>query len=123
MIGITGAPGAGKSTLVDHLAREYRRQSQTVGIVGDDLPCSEYAAIMSRVLGKKVVYNHMPREQYAQLGFPGADDLAAMFEFNRLYIPNRQADLEESRSLYAGMQRFESWVRANKARLTQLLEG
>jgi len=98
-------------------------KNKTVGIVGDDLPCAEYAAIMSRVLGKKVVYNHMPREQYAQLGFPGADDLAAMFEFNRLYIPNRQADLEESRSLYAGMQRFESWVRANKARLTQLLEG
>jgi ATPase subunit of ABC transporter with duplicated ATPase domains len=29
ILGLTGAPGAGKSTLVDQLAREYRKQSKT----------------------------------------------------------------------------------------------
>ena len=33
VIGLTGAPGAGKSTLVDQLAREYRKQGRTVGII------------------------------------------------------------------------------------------
>ena len=34
--GITGAPGAGKSTLVDALAREIRRQERTAGIIAVD---------------------------------------------------------------------------------------
>ena len=33
ILGLTGAPGAGKSTLVDHLARLYRKQNRTVGII------------------------------------------------------------------------------------------
>src|SRR5713226_5082688 len=35
-VGITGAPGAGKSSLVDHLATELRREGKTVGIIGVD---------------------------------------------------------------------------------------
>ena len=33
VIGITGAPGAGKSTLTDKLVKYYRSQGKTVGIV------------------------------------------------------------------------------------------
>ena len=36
VIGITGPPGAGKSTLVDGMARELRRQGHTVGILAVD---------------------------------------------------------------------------------------
>jgi 5'-methylthioadenosine phosphorylase len=36
VVGITGAPGAGKSTLVDAMARELRRQGRTVGIIAID---------------------------------------------------------------------------------------
>lgn len=97
-------------------------KDRTVGIVGDDLPGTQYAAILSKALGKKVVYSHMPREQFAALGFPGADDLANMFEYNRLHIPNRQADVHESLRLYPAMQRFEPWVKANKARLLEVLK-
>lgn len=95
-------------------ARPEQYRDRTVGIVGDDLPPAKYAEIMTRVLAKKVVYTHIPKDVFAGFGFPGADDLANMFEFNRLYIPNRTADLAESRSLYPAMQPFETWMKAHK---------
>jgi len=51
MIGITGAPGAGKSTLVDQLARHYRKQEKTVGIVAVD-PTSPYTG--GAILGDRI---------------------------------------------------------------------
>src|SRR6185437_8828177 len=51
IIGITGAPGAGKSTLVDQLAREYRRQQDTVGIIAVD-PTSPYTG--GAILGDRI---------------------------------------------------------------------
>jgi LAO/AO transport system kinase len=37
VIGVTGYPGTGKSTLIDQLATAYRRQGKTVGIVAVDM--------------------------------------------------------------------------------------
>jgi len=51
VIGLTGAPGAGKSTLVDHLAREFRNQQKTVGIVAVD-PTSPYTG--GAILGDRI---------------------------------------------------------------------
>ncbi|MBI4233587.1 MAG: methylmalonyl Co-A mutase-associated GTPase MeaB, partial [Chloroflexi bacterium] len=42
VIGITGPPGAGKSTLVDHLTRLYRREALAVGILAVD-PTSPFS--------------------------------------------------------------------------------
>src|SRR5207302_5907869 len=36
IVGVTGAPGAGKSTLVTHLVRELRRRDRKVGVVAVD---------------------------------------------------------------------------------------
>jgi len=51
VIGLTGAPGAGKSTLVDQLAREYRKQQRTVGIIAVD-PTSPYTG--GAILGDRI---------------------------------------------------------------------
>ena len=51
VIGLTGAPGAGKSTLVDHLARIYRKDGRTVGIVAVD-PTSPYSG--GAILGDRI---------------------------------------------------------------------
>jgi|HubBroStandDraft_1064217.scaffolds.fasta_scaffold00081_45 LAO/AO transport system kinase len=55
VIGITGAPGAGKSTLVDQLAKHYRskkdKENQTVGIIAVD-PTSPYTG--GAILGDRI---------------------------------------------------------------------
>jgi LAO/AO transport system kinase len=51
LIGLTGAPGAGKSTLVDQVAREYRRQGKTIGIVAVD-PTSPFSG--GAILGDRI---------------------------------------------------------------------
>ena len=50
-IGITGPPGAGKSTLVARIAREYRERGETVGIVAVD-PTSPFSG--GALLGDRV---------------------------------------------------------------------
>jgi LAO/AO transport system kinase len=51
LVGLTGAPGAGKSTLVDQIAREYRKQGKTIGIVAVD-PTSPFSG--GAILGDRI---------------------------------------------------------------------
>src|SRR5919199_384840 len=51
VVGITGAPGAGKSTLVDRLAALYRRRGERVGIVAVD-PSSPFSG--GAILGDRI---------------------------------------------------------------------
>lgn len=51
VIGITGAPGAGKSSLVDKLALHYRKQGERVGIVAVD-PSSPFSG--GAILGDRI---------------------------------------------------------------------
>jgi len=51
IVGLTGAPGAGKSTLVDQLAKLYRRANKTVGIIAVD-PTSPYTG--GAILGDRI---------------------------------------------------------------------
>ncbi|MDS0298144.1 methylmalonyl Co-A mutase-associated GTPase MeaB [Halogeometricum sp. S1BR25-6] len=51
VIGITGSPGAGKSTLVDKLAKAYREEGLTVGVIAVD-PSSPYTG--GAVLGDRI---------------------------------------------------------------------
>ena len=51
LVGVTGPPGAGKSTLVDRLIAELRKASQTVGVVAVD-PTSPFTG--GAILGDRV---------------------------------------------------------------------
>ena len=51
IIGITGAPGAGKSTLTDALITEFRKQHKTVGILAVD-PTSPFTG--GAILGDRI---------------------------------------------------------------------
>lgn len=51
IVGLTGAPGSGKSTLVDQLAREYRKSGSTIGIIAVD-PTSPYTG--GAILGDRI---------------------------------------------------------------------
>jgi LAO/AO transport system kinase len=51
VIGFTGAPGAGKSTLVDQFAKHYRKQDKTIGIIAVD-PSSPYTG--GAILGDRI---------------------------------------------------------------------
>lgn len=92
-------------------------------VAGDDLPPQRYAEIMGSELGVRVVYNHVPREVFAALGFPGADDLANMFDFYRRFVPSRRAEVAACRALYPKIQDFAAWMAANKRRFEPVLAG
>src|SRR6266516_3672301 len=51
IVGVTGAPGAGKSTLVTHLVRELRRRDQKIGVVAVD-PTSPFTG--GAILGDRI---------------------------------------------------------------------
>ncbi len=51
IVGITGAPGTGKSTLVDRLATHYRKHEKQVGIIAVD-PTSPYTG--GAILGDRI---------------------------------------------------------------------
>ena len=51
ILGLTGPPGAGKSTLVDQLAHHYRKEKRTVGIIAVD-PTSPYTG--GAILGDRI---------------------------------------------------------------------
>ncbi len=86
---------------------------QVVPLAGDELPPQAYADAIGRATGTDVKYTYVPRETFAALGFPGAEDLADMFEFYRLHIPSRSGDIETYRALSPELQSFDTWITRN----------
>lgn len=81
------------------------------------MTCKEIAYTFSKVLGVPVVYNDVPTEVYASFGFPGADDLANMFryekEFQEEFLSNREMSSDFMEKM-GGRESFEDWLTANK---------
>ncbi len=77
------------------------------------------AAALSRALGEEVRYHAVSPETYRSFGFPGADDLANMFQFKRDFEADfcgaRNPDV--ARSLNPALQSFDTWLERNRSRI------
>lgn len=92
---------------------------KTVGIAGEHLTGEQMAATLGRALGKPVAYSYVPPETYRTFGFPGADDLANMFQYKRDFETEFCAprDLAFTRKLNPELQTFAQWATSNKDRI------
>jgi uncharacterized protein YbjT (DUF2867 family) len=101
----------GKSALgIFKRGREFI--NKTVGIAGQHLSGAEMARALTRALGQEIKYNNVPPEVFRSFGFPGADDLGNMFQFNRDFNQHfvGARDLAFTRSLNPELQTFEEWL-------------
>ena len=92
---------------------------KAIGIAGEHLTGEEMAAGLARVLEQPVVYKYVPPEVYRTFGFPGADDLGNMFQYNRDFEKEYcgARDIAFSRTLNPELQTFAQWLTRNKARI------
>ena len=92
---------------------------KTVGIAGEHLTGTEMAAALSRALGEEVRYNDVPPDVYRGFGFPGADDLGNMFQYNRDFAAEfcGDRDVELTRALDPELQSFDEWLARNTGRI------
>jgi uncharacterized protein YbjT (DUF2867 family) len=92
---------------------------KTVGIAGEHLTGAEMAAGLTKALGQPVRYNEVPPEVYRSFGFPGAEDLGNMFQFNRDFAAEFGAprSVDASRDLNPELQTFAAWLERNKTRI------
>jgi uncharacterized protein YbjT (DUF2867 family) len=92
---------------------------RTVGISGEHLTGRDMAAGLTRALGRDVTYQAMSFDAYRGLGFPGADDLGNMFQFNHDFADEfcEARSVEFSRSINPGLQNFAAWLKSNASRI------
>jgi len=90
-----------------------------VGIAGEHLTGAEMAEAFTRALGQTVRYTAVDPAVYRGLGFPGAEDLGNMFQFNRDFADDFCAarSLAFSRRMNPGLKTFSAWLAENKGRI------
>jgi len=101
-------------SLVDPQSVRTHRQSRPLRSYGQ-----QFADTLTRALGQPVSYSYVPPEVYRTFGFPGADEMGNMFQFNRDFAREFCAarDLAVTRSLNPELQTFAQWATANKDRI------
>ena len=95
--------------------KEY--QNKTVGIAGEHLTGKQMAEAFSKHLGTEVNYNEVPASVYRSFGFPGAEDLGNMFQFNADFDMEfcGARDVNNTKKLNPELINFDSWLNKNKA--------
>jgi hypothetical protein len=100
-------------------ARGAEMVGKSIGIAGEHLSGAQMAEQLSLALAEPVRHIALTPREYAALGFPGAEDLANMFqfktEFERMYCDSRSVAC--TRELHPAVQTFAHWLAQNKDRL------
>ena len=96
-----------------------RYVGRTIGVAGEHLTGAQMAAALAEALGEDVQYYAITPEDYRALGFPGAQDLGNMFQFqlenNEMFCAGRS--VETSRALNPELMNFADWLAENKDRI------
>ena len=94
-------------------------KDKTVFIAGGHLSGQEMADSLGKALGKEVRYNAVSPDVYRSFGFPAADELGNMFQFNAEFSDQYCAarDLDATRKLNPGLQSFDTWLVANAGKI------
>ena len=92
---------------------------KTVGIAGGHLTGEQMAKSLSKALGQSVTYNAVTPAAYRAFGFPGAEDLGNMFQFNSEFEQDccDARNISETKSLNPELQTFDRWLGENKSRI------
>lgn len=92
---------------------------QRIGVAGEVLSGPEMAAKMGQALKRKVGFSDVPFDVYRGLGFPGAEDLGNMFQFQAILGDEflRSRDPARSRALNPQLLTFDAWLAANAGRM------
>ena len=92
---------------------------KTVGIAGEHLTGAEMATALSKALGQEVSYNAVSPEAYRGFGFPGAEDLGNMFQFNRDFAEDfcGVRNPEVAKALNPELRTLEDWLSENGDRI------
>jgi uncharacterized protein YbjT (DUF2867 family) len=92
---------------------------RTVSIAGDHLTGDEYAAALADALGEEVAYQPYSWDEFRGLGFPGAIEMANMFQYyaedSERFTGDR--DLARVRELNPQLQSFRDWLAVHKAEI------
>ncbi len=92
---------------------------KSLGIAGEHLTGMQMAGALSVVLQQEVRYNPVSPETYRGFGFPGAEDLGNMFQFNCDFEQDfcGAREILLSRTLNPSLQTFEVWLDRNASRI------
>lgn len=92
---------------------------QRFGVAGESLSGSDMAEKMGRAIGRTVHFYDVPFDTYRGLGFPGAEDLGNMFQFQQIMGEDfqRARDPKLSRELNPALLDFDAWLAANAAKM------
>ncbi|XP_019363109.1 PREDICTED: nmrA-like family domain-containing protein 1 isoform X2 [Gavialis gangeticus] len=115
---MTGMAVADLGPVVVHLLKSPEKYvGQDLGLCTSKFTVEEYAATLSRHTGKAVKDTRISAEDYEKLGFPGAQELANMFQF---YAMNPDRNMELTLKLNPKAQTFDQWLEDNKVNFKTL---
>ncbi len=90
-----------------------------VGIAGEHLDVAQMAHALGKALGEPVRPRTPEPADFARLPFPGAAELANMFQFKRDFEPvfRGRRDVQATRRLHPGVLGFDAWLARHAHRI------